>query len=107
MDEGKNLLNSGLFIGYARELYRALNNFPFHPELENDQRFFYRLYINSTKREELVIKLDHRSQLFQTIDGGLNNIDIVYEGEKFQMILIKVRLAIFFSRNFRSEACNP
>ncbi len=86
MDEGKRYLNSGLFIGYAPELYQALDSFAFHPHQEDDQRYYYKVYVDPVLRRQLGIQLDHRSQLFQTLEGGRNAVDIRFHGERAYVV---------------------
>ena len=72
-------MNSGLFIGYAPDIYRLVTISKFPPE-GNDQLYFTQVFLNDTLRQELNFTLDYRCRIFQTVEGGPNIIDILYRG---------------------------
>lgn len=78
---GKKYLNSGLFIGYAKELYQLLNYKPIK-DTDDDQLFFTEAYLNKTFREALKFKLDHTSELFQNLNGAASEVELVDEDSK-------------------------
>lgn len=66
-------LNSGMLIGFAKNLFHILDSQDFQ-EAEDDQLFFTNAYLNRQlrgKQEENEIKLDHESRLFQNLDSSL------------------------------------
>ncbi|GLH02834.1 Glycosyltransferase 25 family member [Gryllus bimaculatus] len=71
VQKGKRFLNSGGFIGYASQLYDIITS----AEIKNtddDQLFFTKIYLNEELREKFNIKLDHRSTIFQNLNGATN-----------------------------------
>ena len=79
VERGKRYLNSGLFMGYAPELWQILNS----GEITNDaddQRFYTKVYLDTEKRQQLQIKLDHRSDLFQNLNGAESDIELRFSG---------------------------
>ena len=68
-----------MYIGYAAEIYEALNCFPFDNDI-NDQLYFFKVYTNEEMRNRLKFKLDHRCELFQNFEGGPNNVELLVEG---------------------------
>ena len=64
IESGKRFLNSGGFIGYAKDIYAIVT----HHEIENyddDQLFYTKLYVDENFRDLHKIKLDHKSFIFQ------------------------------------------
>lgn len=70
--EGHNqkYLNSGLFIGYASNVYNILTTREVK-DTEDDQLFYTKIYLNEKLRESNGIKLDHKSNLFQNLNGNV------------------------------------
>lgn len=66
---GKKYLNSGLFIGYAREIYKLLTYKPVKNE-DDDQLYYTEAYLDETLRNDLKFKLDHTSEIFQNLNGA-------------------------------------
>ena len=66
-------------MGYAPELWQILNS----GEITNDaddQRFYTKVYLDTEKRQQLQIKLDHRSDLFQNLNGAESDIELRFSG---------------------------
>ena len=78
VEVGKRYLNSGLFIGYAAELYELVRNATLF--IENDQEYYTEAYVNEDIRCSLRIGLDHRCEIFQTFENARNNLHLVYNG---------------------------
>lgn len=70
LSRGKRFLNSGGFIGYAKELYSIVSSSPIKDD-DDDQLFYTKIYLNPELREKLNIKLDHKSQIFQNLNGAV------------------------------------
>lgn len=68
---GKNYLNSGGFIGYANDLYAILTSSDIQ-DTDDDQLFYTKIYLDPELREKHKIKLDHKSQLFQNLNGAVS-----------------------------------
>ncbi|KAH3821107.1 procollagen-lysine,2-oxoglutarate 5-dioxygenase 1-like isoform X1 [Dreissena polymorpha] len=75
----KRFLNSGGFIGYAKDVYEVVS----HGNIENtddDQRFYTTIYLNVKLREKWSIKLDRRSEIFMNLHGALGDVMLKYKG---------------------------
>lgn len=71
--DGQRFLNSGLFIGYAKNLYNVLTSKEIK-NTEDDQLFYTKAYLNKELREANGIKLDHKSSLFQNLHGNIGEL---------------------------------
>ena len=79
VERGKRCLNSGLFIGYASQLYDLVKNTPF--PVDNDQKYYSHLYVDEKIRRQFNIGLDHRCEIFQTFESDRNHVDLLYRGK--------------------------
>lgn len=71
--DGQKYLNSGMFMGYAANIYNVLVSQPVK-DTEDDQLFYTNAYLNEELREKNVIKLDTRSSLFQNLNGNVGEL---------------------------------
>lgn len=82
---GSRFLNSGLFIGFARDLYKVLS----HTEIEDtadDQLYYTKIFLDKELRESLRLKLDSRSEIFQNLHGSEHEVKLDFAddtGEAF------------------------
>jgi len=81
VERGKRYLNSGLFMGYAPELWQILNSSEIAND-DDDQRFYTKIFLDAEKRQQLQIKLDHRSDLFQNLNGAGSDIELRFTGKE-------------------------
>lgn len=67
--------NSSLlgFIGYAPELYQLVSAKEVK-DTDDDQLYYTNMYLDPEMRKQLNIKLDHRSTLFQNLNGALGMV---------------------------------
>lgn len=65
---GKRFLNSGGFIGYASSLLEIVNQRQIDNS-DDDQLYYTQIYLKESLRKHLNIKLDHKSSLFQNLNG--------------------------------------
>ncbi len=72
-------LNSGLFIGYAPELYRILTH-SYVTREGNDQRFYANNYLEL--RHELNLKIDTRADLFHTLYFAEDDVELRFHGNE-------------------------
>nr|CAH0113763.1 unnamed protein product [Daphnia galeata] len=79
VERGKRFLNSGLFMGYAPELYHILNSGEIAND-DDDQLFYTKVFLDEKKRQELNIKLDHRSEIFQNLNGAVSDVELRFIG---------------------------
>uniref|UniRef100_A0A6P7FY86 procollagen-lysine 5-dioxygenase n=1 Tax=Diabrotica virgifera virgifera TaxID=50390 RepID=A0A6P7FY86_DIAVI len=79
--EGKRFLNSGMFIGYAPEIYKLLTRDEIQ-DTDDDQLYCTKAYLDEQFRDEAQIKLDHKSEIFQNLNGVSAEIEIATRQEK-------------------------
>ncbi|XP_046639801.1 procollagen-lysine,2-oxoglutarate 5-dioxygenase 1-like isoform X1 [Daphnia pulicaria] len=79
VERGKRFLNSGLFMGYAPELHQILNSGEIAND-DDDQLFYTKVFLDEKKRQELNIKLDHRSEIFQNLNGAVSDVELRFIG---------------------------
>ncbi|XP_065162876.1 procollagen-lysine,2-oxoglutarate 5-dioxygenase isoform X2 [Atheta coriaria] len=72
---GKRFLNSGLFIGYVKEILKLLN-YDTIKDKDDDQLFYTNAYLDEKLREELKFQLDHKSNIFQNLNGAISEIQL-------------------------------
>lgn len=83
VDRGKKYLNSGLYMGYAPEIYKLLTYRPIKDD-DDDQLYFTEAYLDETLRNNIKLKLDHTSEIFQNLNGAaskpkeFNNLSIFF-----------------------------
>lgn len=87
VSRGKRFLNSGGFIGYASELYEILNTADIKDE-DDDQLFFTTVYLRSELRLRHVIKLDHKSEIFQNLNGAVGEGKQNLNDKEYQQLSI-------------------
>ena len=66
-------------MGYAPEIHKILNSGQVAND-DDDQRFYTKIFLDKKQREELGIKLDHRSELFQNLNGALSDVELRFLG---------------------------
>lgn len=96
MERGKRFLNSGLFIGYAPEIHKILNSGEIAND-DDDQLFYTKVYLDEKKREELGFKLDHRSELFQNLNGAVSDVELLLLGIDIVFIEPNTKISSFLS----------
>lgn len=77
-------LNSGLFMGYASDVYEMLKT-PVKNK-DDDQLYYTKVFLDSNLRSKLKIKLDYESEIFQNLNGAASDVRITYNeasGEYF------------------------
>ncbi|XP_067173007.1 LOW QUALITY PROTEIN: multifunctional procollagen lysine hydroxylase and glycosyltransferase LH3-like, partial [Apteryx mantelli] len=75
---GKRYLNSGGFIGFAPAVARLVELWKYRDD-DDDQLFYTRLYLDPQLRAELGLALDHRSQIFQNLNGAIDEVVLKFE----------------------------
>lgn len=48
---------------------------------DDDQLFYTKIFLDEKKRQELNIKLDHRSELFQNLNGATSDVELRFMGK--------------------------
>lgn len=69
-------LNSGLFIGYAAEVYELMAE-PIKNK-DDDQLYYTKVFLDEAKRNKLGIKLDYRSEIFQNLNGATGEWHLLF-----------------------------
>lgn len=67
---GQKYLNSGMFIGYLKNIWNLVT-FKKIKDTDDDQLYYTKAYLDETFREENSFKLDHKSNLFQNLNGNI------------------------------------
>lgn len=80
--DGQNFLNSGMFIGYASNIYNILVSAKIQDH-EDDQLFYTVAFLNEKLRDDNQIKLDHKSNLFQNLNGNIGKHSINSQTNSF------------------------
>ncbi|XP_014231000.1 procollagen-lysine,2-oxoglutarate 5-dioxygenase 1 isoform X1 [Trichogramma pretiosum] len=78
---GKRYLNSGGFIGYASDIYSMISSVDID-DGGDDQLFFTKMYLDQDTRSKHNIKLDHKSEIFQNLNGASYDIELRFKGEE-------------------------
>ena len=71
-------MNSGAFIGYAPIVYEMISWTSINND-DDDQSFYTKLYLNDILRNKWNIKLNHRSKLFQNLNGAFGEIELKFK----------------------------
>ncbi|XP_042328961.1 multifunctional procollagen lysine hydroxylase and glycosyltransferase LH3 isoform X3 [Sceloporus undulatus] len=75
---GKRFLNSGGFIGYAPTINRIVQLWKYKDD-DDDQLFYTRIYLDPALREKHGITLDHKSNIFQNLNGAIEEVVLKFE----------------------------
>ncbi|XP_044529255.1 multifunctional procollagen lysine hydroxylase and glycosyltransferase LH3 isoform X3 [Gracilinanus agilis] len=75
---GKRFLNSGGFIGFAPTIHHIVRQWKYKDD-DDDQLFYTRLYLDSKLREKLGLALDHKSRIFQNLNGALDEVVLKFD----------------------------
>ncbi|CAI5669840.1 unnamed protein product [Oreochromis niloticus] len=78
---GKRYLNSGGFIGYAPEISAIVQQWKYK-DSDDDQLFYTRIYLDKTHRTKFNMTLDHRSRIFQNLNGAVDEVVLKFERAK-------------------------
>ncbi|VDK32099.1 unnamed protein product [Taenia asiatica] len=78
VDENESrFLNSGSFVGPIADIFRIISHSPIE-NADDDQLFYTKIFLDPDLRQELDIALDTRSELFQNLNGALDDIRVDY-----------------------------
>lgn len=76
VNRGKRYLNSGGFIGYAADVYAVVTRTEIE-DADDDQLFYTRAYLDEKLRKRHRIKLDHKSEIFQNLNGAISKFFVL------------------------------
>ncbi|XP_066578346.1 multifunctional procollagen lysine hydroxylase and glycosyltransferase LH3 [Amia ocellicauda] len=75
---GKRYLNSGGFIGFAPQINSIVQSWKLRDD-DDDQLFYTQFYLNKGLREKFNMTLDHRSRIFQNLNGAIEEVVLKFE----------------------------
>ncbi|KAJ7324812.1 hypothetical protein JRQ81_017832 [Phrynocephalus forsythii] len=75
---GKRFLNAGGFIGYSSSVNSIVQQWNLQDN-DDDQLFYTKVYIDPLKREHINITLDHKCNIFQTLNGAIDEVHLKFE----------------------------
>lgn len=81
---GKRYLNSGGFIGFAPELSSIVQQWKLKDN-DDDQLFYTKIYLDKTQRTKFNMTLDHRSRIFQNLNGAVDEVVLKFERSKVRV----------------------
>ncbi|GAB0087403.1 hypothetical protein DMENIID0001_017010 [Sergentomyia squamirostris] len=88
---GARYLNSGMFIGYASDIYTLLS----HTEVsdtDDDQLYFTKIYLNEEFREKYKMKLDHKTDIFQNLHGAEKEIELHFDDDSGEAFIANIEM---------------
>lgn len=62
-------LNSGMFVGFAKDVYEIIDETRLK-DTDDDQLYYTRVFLDEAVRAKHKIKLDHKSKVFQNLNGA-------------------------------------
>nr|CDJ80155.1 Oxoglutarate iron-dependent oxygenase domain containing protein [Haemonchus contortus] len=77
---GKRYLNSGLFIGYAKQIYQILS-LKHIADADDDQLYYTMVYLDEKLRKDLKIGLDSVSRIFQNLNGVTDDVELQFDDD--------------------------
>ncbi|XP_037533039.1 multifunctional procollagen lysine hydroxylase and glycosyltransferase LH3 [Nematolebias whitei] len=81
---GKRYLNSGGFMGFAPDLSAIIQQWKYKDN-DDDQLFYTRIYLDKTQRTKFNMTLDHRSRIFQNLNGAIDEVVLKFERSKVRL----------------------
>ncbi|XP_043954487.1 multifunctional procollagen lysine hydroxylase and glycosyltransferase LH3 isoform X2 [Gambusia affinis] len=81
---GKRYLNSGGFIGFSSDLAAIVQQWKFKDN-DDDQLFYTRIYLDQKQRTRFNMTLDHRSRIFQNLNGAIDEVVLKFERSKVRV----------------------
>uniref|UniRef100_H0UZC2 procollagen-lysine 5-dioxygenase n=1 Tax=Cavia porcellus TaxID=10141 RepID=H0UZC2_CAVPO len=81
---GKRFLNSGGFIGFAPTIHQIVHQWKYKDN-DDDQLFYTRLYLDPGVREKFSLNLDHKSRIFQNLNGALDEVVLKFDQNRVRI----------------------
>ncbi|XP_014283346.1 procollagen-lysine,2-oxoglutarate 5-dioxygenase isoform X1 [Halyomorpha halys] len=82
-------LNSGGFIGYAKQLYNLLEENRLKNK-DDDQHYFTKLFLDKQIREKYRIRLDNKATIFQCASGATDHLKLIESSDNYYALLNEV-----------------
>lgn len=89
LGRGARFLNSGMFMGFARDVYKVLTASTIE-DTEDDQLYYTKIFLDEEQRDSLRIKLDHRSEIFQNLNAAEREVKLDINEETGEAFLKNV-----------------
>ncbi|XP_065890030.1 multifunctional procollagen lysine hydroxylase and glycosyltransferase LH3-like isoform X2 [Dysidea avara] len=74
---GKRFLCSGGFVGYASVIADIIADHEIS-DTDDDQLYYTKIFLDVAKREKYKMKLDHRSHIFQNLNGASEEVELKF-----------------------------
>uniref|UniRef100_A0A1L8E427 procollagen-lysine 5-dioxygenase n=1 Tax=Nyssomyia neivai TaxID=330878 RepID=A0A1L8E427_9DIPT len=84
VSHGARFLNSGVFIGYAKDIFEMLS--ASIEDTGDDQLYFTKIFLDEQFREKHKMKLDNKSEIIQNLFGAEKEVELHFDddsGEAF------------------------
>lgn len=81
---GKRYLNSGGFMGFAPDLSSIVQQWR-SKDYEDDQLFYTKIYLDPILRSKYNMTLDHRSRIFQNLNGAIDEVVLKFEKSRVRV----------------------
>ncbi|XP_014673049.1 PREDICTED: procollagen-lysine,2-oxoglutarate 5-dioxygenase 1-like [Priapulus caudatus] len=78
VQSGKHYLCSGGIIGYGADIYAVLTH-KVVADGDDDQLYYTNIYLDAELRDKFKIKLDHKSEIFQNLNGARDDVKLMFE----------------------------
>ncbi|XP_068444169.1 multifunctional procollagen lysine hydroxylase and glycosyltransferase LH3 [Clinocottus analis] len=78
---GKRYLNSGGFMGFSSDLSLMVQQWKYKDN-DDDQLFYTKIYLDHKQRAKFNMTLDHRSRIFQNLNGAVEEVVLKFERSK-------------------------
>lgn len=77
----KRFLNSGGFMGYAKDILEIVNHKAVGNQ-DDDQLYYTQIFLDKSLRDKWDMKLDTKSEIFQNLHGVLDDVDVKFVGSR-------------------------
>ncbi|XP_076320544.1 LOW QUALITY PROTEIN: procollagen lysyl hydroxylase [Tachypleus tridentatus] len=87
-EKGKRYLNSGVclgfshtgFMGFAPQIYKIVSH-EVIGNMDDDQLFYTKVFLQEDLRKDLSIKLDHKADIFQNLNGAVGDVELRFSSK--------------------------
>ncbi|KAG8180910.1 hypothetical protein JTE90_020138 [Oedothorax gibbosus] len=80
VSKGKRFLNSGGFMGYSSYINEMVTSSSLKDE-DDDQLFYTKIYIDEELRKKWIVKLDHKAEIFQNLNGAVGDVELRFSDD--------------------------
>ncbi|GAA6072751.1 procollagen-lysine,2-oxoglutarate 5-dioxygenase 2 isoform X1, partial [Tachysurus ichikawai] len=72
------------FIGFAPYINKIVKQWQLH-DIDDDQLFYTKIYVDPLQRESLNMTLDHKCQIFQNLNGAVDEVLMKFGTERVRI----------------------